>query len=133
MSNISLRISEGALTVLYRFDKASKDEILAFEEKIRTAAAHIPTARVTQQKALSGVLFANVSTSYSLREAAGFVDELRNQLSASGLKGSLVTGPAAIYHDVTPVLGSDLHRGQLIAIGFTLYFSYFYSGSLGQF
>lgn len=107
---------EGTFTVVFKFKNASKSEIKEFKAKIETATSTIPTATVTLEKALGGVLYANIGTSFKLTDAASYTDELRSALVKEGLKGALVTGPPAIYRDVTPVLASDLHRGQGLAV-----------------
>ena len=107
---------EGTFTVLLKFKTASNAEIDAYKAKIAAAASTIPTAKVTQQRALDGVLFANIGTSFKLIDAASFTEKFRKALINEGLTGALVTGPPAIYRDVTPVLASDLQRGQMLAV-----------------
>lgn len=107
---------EGTFTVLLKFKNASDEEIAGFEAKIAAAASSVPTAKVTQQKALGGVLFANIGTSFKLIDAAPYTEKLRQALFNEGLEGAFVTGPPAIDRDITPVLTSDLHRGQILAV-----------------
>lgn len=107
---------EGTFTVILKFKNASNTEIAGFKAKIAAAATSIPTAKVMQQKALGGVLFTNIGTSFTLLEAAAYTDRLRHALANEGLQGALVTGPSAINRDVTPVLATDLRHGQAIAI-----------------
>jgi len=107
--------NEGTFTIFYKFKNATNSEIELFKSEIAQSATVIPTAKVTQQRALAGVLFASVSTSLSLTNAASYTDSLRKALISRGLAQALVTGPPAIYRDVTPVLAQDLHRGQRIA------------------
>lgn len=107
---------EGTFTVIVKFKNATKNEIAGIEEKIAVAASAIPTAQVTQQRALGGVLFTNIGTSFTLLEAASYTDRLRQALSHQGLTTALVTGPSAINRDVTPVLAQDLKHGQVAAI-----------------
>lgn len=107
---------EGTFTVVFKFKKASDGEIAGYKAKIATAASSLPTAKVTQEKVLGGVLFANIGTSFKLIDAAAYTEKFRQALIDEGLKGALVTGPPAIYRDVTPVLASDLHRGQILAV-----------------
>ncbi|MBI3428504.1 MAG: MMPL family transporter, partial [Actinobacteria bacterium] len=95
---------------------ASKQEIEGFKSKISAVAAEVPSADVTLERALGGVLYANIGTSFKLTGAAAYTDKIRKSLVTKGLKGALVTGPPAIYRDVTPVLASDLLRGQKLAI-----------------
>jgi RND superfamily putative drug exporter len=107
---------EGSYVVLYKFTNASKAEIQEFEAKISVATSKIPTAKVMQQRAIGGVLFVNIGTSFTLTQAALHVDDLRRALDSEGLPSAFVTGPPAIFHDVTPILNSDLHRGQVVAV-----------------
>lgn len=107
---------EGTFTVVFQFKNASKNEIEGLRAKISIAAKTIPTAAVTIDKALGGILYTNIGTSFTLTEAASYTDALRSALAGQGLQNAQVTGPPAIYRDVTPVLASDLHRGQGVAI-----------------
>ena len=111
---------EGSFTIFYKFKQADESEIAEYKAKISAAVAEVPTARVTQLRAISGVLFASVTTNYSLIEAAKYTANLRESLRKQGLPEALVTGPPAINSDVAPVLGQDLKRGQLIAITLAL-------------
>ena len=56
----------------------------------------------------------------NLAHAANATDTLRRALHDDGLPGALVTGPPALQHDITPVLTSDLHRGEILAVGLAL-------------
>ena len=107
---------EGTFTVIFKFKSASQQEIEGFKEKVSAATADVPTAKVTLEKVLGGVLYSNIGTSFNLTQAAAYTERLREALAKNGLKGALVTGPPAIYRDVTPILASDLHRGQTLAI-----------------
>ena len=111
---------EGSFTIFFKFKQANDSEILEYKKRISQAVAEIPTARVTQLRAVSGVLFASVTTNYALTEAAKYTDELRLSLEQQGLSEAMVTGPPAINSDVSPVLDQDLQRGQLIAITLAL-------------
>ena len=111
---------EGSFTIFYKFKQADESEISQYKAKISAAVAEIPTARVTQLRAISGVLFASVTTNYSLIEAAKYTTSLRESLRKQGLPEAMVTGPPAINSDVAPVLDQDLQRGQLIAITLAL-------------
>jgi RND superfamily putative drug exporter len=111
---------EGSFTIFYKFKQADESEISQYKAKIWAAVAEIPTARVTQSRAISGVLFASVTTNYSLIEAAKYTAALRESLRKQGLPEAMVTGPPAINSDVSPVLDQDLKRGQLIAITLAL-------------
>ena len=113
--------SEGNFTIVYKFGNASDAQIELYKKKIEIAASVIPTSVLTQQRALGGVLLASVSTSFPLNKAAPYTKSLREALSRE-LPGALVSGPPAIDYDVSPILASDLRRGEIIAIfiGFLL-------------
>ena len=105
---------EGTFTVIYPFKNATNSQIASFEDQILSASKVIPTSSIAEQKALGGILLVNINTSLSLTKAADFTTPFRNQLHKSGLDGALVTGPPAIKSDVTPVLNTDLHRGEFV-------------------
>ncbi len=107
---------EGSFTVIYKFKNATPDELVQLNQSVATAAQTIPTAKVVAHRALGGVLYVNISTSYDLLKAATYTDTLRAALVQVGLSKALVSGPPAIERDVTPILKSDLRHGQGIAI-----------------
>ncbi len=111
---------QGTFTIVYPFSKANDSQIKSFEGQIASAAASIPTASVAEEKAIEGTLFANINTSLSLSKAAAFTQVLRLALKREGMEGALVTGLPAIDRDVTPILASDLHRGEFIAVSIAL-------------
>ena len=108
--------TEGTFTVMYKYKQASTAEIEGFKGALRKAAQVIPGSEITQEKAFAGTLYSNIGTPFDLKKAATFTKALRNELLQQGLKGALVSGPPAIESDVVPILTSDLHRGQLLAV-----------------
>ncbi len=108
--------TEGTFTVMYAFEQATKQEIADFNIRILKASSVIPNSEIIQSKAFAGTLYANIGTSFELKQAAEYTKALRAALLVQGLSGALVTGPPAIKSDVAPILSSDLHRGQVIAI-----------------
>ena len=107
---------EGTFTVIYRFKSASKSEIEGFADVVSTAASQIPGAKVQTTRALGGYFFALIQTPMKLTQASEYTGQLRKYLTENGMAGSLVGGPPAIKHDVTPVLNQDLLRGELIGV-----------------
>jgi RND superfamily putative drug exporter len=107
---------EGAFTVVVPFNHASASKLRDLEQRVATAATSVRGARVTQEKAVGGVLYANIATSLDLIHASAATSELRHSLVAHGLEGALVTGPPAFNHDIAPVLAGDLRRGELLAL-----------------
>ncbi|MDE3227584.1 MAG: MMPL family transporter [Acidobacteriota bacterium] len=108
--------TEGTFTVMYKYKQASTAQIEGFKTALRKAAAVIPGSEITQEKAFAGTLYANIGTPFDLKDAAKYTDDLRAALKSNGLNGSLVSGPPAIESDVVPILSTDLHRGQLVAV-----------------
>ncbi len=106
---------EGTFTVVLDFKRAGQARIHSLESKIARAASRIPTATITQQRAVGGVLYANVTTSMKLIDAAKQTGNLRRALRGVGLRAALVTGPPALDHDLAPVLSADLRHGELLA------------------
>ncbi len=84
------------------------------ETRLKAAVAATPGFILAQVRVEGGLLLAGITSPYSLSEAAARTAAFRHALAAAHLRGALVTGPAALQHDITPVLASDLHRGELI-------------------
>jgi RND superfamily putative drug exporter len=112
--------TEGTFTVMFKYKQASADQIAGFKAGVAQAARVIPGAAITNEKAFAGTLYTNIGTSFDLKEAASYTTALRQALIAQGLTGALVTGPPAIESDVVPILSSDLHKGQLIAVALAI-------------
>ena len=108
--------SEGTFTVLLKFVNATGPQIAEFKKKIEGASKVIPTSRITQEKALSGYLYASVTTNFSLVDAASYTPKFRAALIERGMSKALVTGPPAIKNDVSPILAKDLRKGQVWAL-----------------
>lgn len=112
---------QGTFTVLYKFKTSTPSEIEGYKSSIIKAAEAIAGAEVVQQRAMGGILVASITTPLSLIDAAAQTEVIRTAIEEAGLQGALVTGPPAINHDVSPVLASDLQRGQLVAITVALF------------
>jgi RND superfamily putative drug exporter len=98
------------------FRNATDSDIAALEAKVALAATKVPTGSVSEERAVGGLLYANITTSLDLGQAANVTGTLRTALHEAGLPDALVTGPPALQHDITPVLTGDLHRGEVLAI-----------------
>jgi RND superfamily putative drug exporter len=112
--------TEGTFTVIYKYKQATTAEIDEFKAAARRAAEVIPGSEISQEKAFAGNLYVNVGTPFSLKDAAVYTNAFRTALAEENLKGALVSGPPAIESDVVPILSTDLHRGQLIAVVFAV-------------
>jgi RND superfamily putative drug exporter len=112
--------SEGTFTVVYHFEQATNEEIVAMKAKIERAAQAIPSGKVIQSKALGGILYAGIGTSLTLKDASRLTEQLRTALKDQGLSDAMVTGPPAIQGDFEPILTRDLRAGGLLAIAIAL-------------
>ena len=61
---------EGTFTVVLPFKQASVSQLRGLERRIADAATSVPGAKVTQEKAVGGVLYANIGTSLNLIHAS---------------------------------------------------------------
>jgi RND superfamily putative drug exporter len=104
---------EGSFTIVVPSNSQSAASI---ERRVTDAVRTIPTGQVLQTKEISAVVYLEADTNLDLVRAAAWTGRLRHALAAQGLARAMVTGPAALQSDVTPVLTSDLHRGELIAL-----------------
>ena len=111
---------EGTFILFYKFSNATPEQLLHFKSQIAEAISTIDGAHITQSRAFAGYLFTSVGTPYDLARASELTTPLRKALIHAGISPVLVTGPPAIKSDVTPIMNSDLHRGELIAIGIAL-------------
>ena len=115
--------TEGAFSIFYEYDKKlPKADVEALQARVEKAVSTMPALHVVQNRAIGGVLYANIQTPYNLQKAADLTTELRMALKEAGLNGAKVSGPPAIKNDVSPVLADDLQRGQIVAILIALIF-----------
>jgi RND superfamily putative drug exporter len=87
---------------------------------VRRAVRFIPGAVVTQQRRVDSTWYVNVDTPLSLGRAADVTTQLRDALRRDGAANALVTGPAALQHDIAPILSSDLRRGEIVTAAVAL-------------
>ena len=107
---------EGAFTVVVR---ASGPAIARDEARVARAATRFGLHPV-EERGVAGLLVVDLASPDSLARAAALTPRLRAALAANGLSGALVTGPAALQADVTPILAADLRRGEVLALGAAL-------------
>ena len=107
---------EGAFTVVFRVSNPSAAELRALDAKFAAAARVVPTATAMPLRPVSGIVYGNINTSLDLQQAAVATTDLRRALQRSGLPTAYVTGAPALQHDITPILASDLRRGELLAV-----------------
>jgi uncharacterized membrane protein YdfJ with MMPL/SSD domain len=102
---------EGDFSVV---DRASSAAATRDEARLAAAISSIHGLAISQERVQGGLLLAGISSALDLRDAAALTAPLRSALVREGLDHALVTGPAAIQYDLSPVLASDLRRGELV-------------------
>jgi RND superfamily putative drug exporter len=107
---------EGSFTVVLRTAGASARTVSVLDRRLEAAARAVPTGRATALRPVGGILYGQISTSLDLQQAASETGTLRRALESSGLPTAYVTGAPALQHDITPILATDLRRGELIAV-----------------
>ena len=116
-------ITEGAFSIFVTYDKnATKSEVALLQQKIKVVSAPFSNSHLVQNRAINGVLYANLQTPYDLQDASAITEKLRKSLIQIGISNAKVSGPPAIKYDVSPILEKDLQRGQVIAIAVALIF-----------
>jgi RND superfamily putative drug exporter len=107
---------EGTFTVVVPLRASRGGSIEGTEVDLKDAVLKVPSATITQEHVVQGVLYANVDTTLDLGQAAKETPVLRHDLAVEHVTGALVTGPPALQSDITPILAGDLHRGELLAV-----------------
>src|ERR1019366_3636202 len=95
---------EGSFTIVVPQSALSTATI---QRRVADAVRIVPTGQILQSKEISGVVYLEADTNLDLVHAATWTGRLRLALAAEGLSRAMVTGPAALQSDVTPVLPSD--------------------------
>ena len=104
---------EGSFTIMVPRDTLGAR---ATVQRVSAAVRTIPTGQILQAKEINGALYVEADTNLNLVRAARWTHTLRHSLAVQGLGTAMVTGPAALQSDVTPILQGDLRRGELIAL-----------------
>jgi RND superfamily putative drug exporter len=107
---------EGSFTVILHQTKPNSAELVILNREFVAATRSVPTGHASKLTLTEGILYGTVTSSLNLARASSFTNPLRQALSDAGLHGTLVTGAPALQHDITPVLTTDLHHGELLAV-----------------
>lgn len=107
---------EGSFTIIVPAVSPGALMVASVERRVGVAVSSIRTGQVLQSKEIGGALYVEADTDLDLAHAAPYTPLLRRALAREGLSRALVTGPAALQSDMTPVLRGDLRRGETIAI-----------------
>jgi uncharacterized membrane protein YdfJ with MMPL/SSD domain len=123
--------STGSFTIVVQSDGRARVLVPRVREAAERAAAELPTGRlVSVQQVTENVTVAQIVSELEPADSKGRTDEMR--IAMGPIPGATVylTGQAAIEHDLDPVFGEDLLRGELIAIPIALLILVFTFGTL---
>jgi uncharacterized membrane protein YdfJ with MMPL/SSD domain len=123
--------STGSFTIVVESDgraRALGPQVRAAAER---AAAELPTGRlVSVQPVTENVSLAQIVSELEPADSKDRTDEMRTAIGPIPGATVYLTGQAAIEHDLDPVFGEDLLRGELIAIPIALLILVFTFGTL---
>jgi RND superfamily putative drug exporter len=116
--------SDGSFTVVFRVRNAADPAVRAsLQEIVDRAAKVVPTAHGTALRAGSAtIVYGDVVSTLNLADAKGYSDDLLRALERlhPPAQGAWVTGAAAIQHDLDPIFGKDLRKGESVALPIAL-------------
>jgi RND superfamily putative drug exporter len=128
--------STGSFMLVFQADEPGAAERLVPEVRAAAerASEKLPTSTVADVQAVSGeVVAGTIASNLEPADAKGFTDEMR--AAAGEVEGGelLISGQAAIEHDLDPVFSHDLKIGELyIAIPIALLILVFVFGTLAM-
>jgi uncharacterized membrane protein YdfJ with MMPL/SSD domain len=123
--------STGSFTIVVRSPGSAAALVPEVREAGARAAAVLPTSRVVSVEPVSEeVVVAQLVSELAPADSKGHTDEMRDAIGPIPGATVYVTGQAAIEHDLDPVFGEDLVRGELIAIPIALVILVFTFGTL---
>jgi putative drug exporter of the RND superfamily len=123
--------STGTFTVVARADGNADELVPQVRAAAERAAAELPTGRVVSARPFGeDVVAAQIFSSLEPADSKERTDDMRRVLGSIPGAELLLTGQAAIEHDLDPVFADDLLRGELIAIPIALLVLVFTFGTL---
>jgi RND superfamily putative drug exporter len=114
--------SDGSFTVVFRVRDSRNARMRArLQERVDRAARVVPTAHATALRAGGRhLVYGDVVSTLKLADAKGYADDLLHAARSRAGPDAYVTGAAAIQHDLDPIFGHDLARGESIALPIAL-------------
>ena len=113
--------STGSFTVVVRSDGRARELVPAVRRAAERAARELPTGRLTSVAPLTkDVVAAQIVSQLEPADSKEHTDDMRAAIGPIHGAKVYVTGQAAIEHDLDPVFGSDLIKGEVIAIPIAL-------------
>ena len=113
--------STGSFTVVARSDGRARALVPEVRDAAERAVAELPTSRlVSVTPATPDVTVAQIVSDLEPADSKSHTDDMRAAIGAIPRATVFLTGQAAIEHDLDPVFGEDLVRGELIALPIAL-------------
>jgi RND superfamily putative drug exporter len=123
----------GSFTIVARGEPGTAQELVGpVQEAAERASAELPTSEVAAVQPISdSVVTALIVSNLDPADAKGYTDDMREAVGEIPGAEVLVSGQAAIEHDLDPVFAEDLKVGELfIAIPIALLILVFVFGTL---
>jgi putative drug exporter of the RND superfamily len=115
--------SDGSFTVVFEVPNAAAPGLLARLQRVVDGAAPAvrsgkPTKLIVADR---HVVFGDIVSTLNVAKAKGYTEDVRRALGRpAGVERTYVTGAGPIQHDLDPIFGEDLKRGEGIAIPIAL-------------
>jgi RND superfamily putative drug exporter len=123
--------STGSFTVVARTERDARALVQPLRQAAERAVEELPTSRLVSVAAVSEeVAIAQIVSELQPADSKGHTDDMRRAIGSLPGATVYVTGQAAIEHDLDPVFGEDLLKGELIAIPIALLILVFTFGTL---
>jgi RND superfamily putative drug exporter len=123
--------STGSFTVVARAEGPAASLVGPVRAGAQRAAAVLPTGRLVDVSAVTpDVVVAQIVSNLEPADSKARTDDMRRALGTIPGADVYVTGQAAIEHDLDPVFGRDLLKGEVIAVPIALLILVFTFGTL---
>jgi RND superfamily putative drug exporter len=123
--------STGSFTIVAKTAGNSRALVQPVRAAGERAAKELPTSRLVSVSPVSDdVVIAQIVSELEPADSKGHTDDMRRAIGMIPGATVYVTGQAAIEHDLDPVFGDDLLKGELIAIPIALLILVFTFGTL---
>jgi RND superfamily putative drug exporter len=123
--------STGSFTIVVRSDDMARALVPEVRAAAERAVAKLPTSRlVSVLPVTQDVTVAQIVSDLEPADSKSRTDDMRTAMGSISGATVYLTGQAAIEHDLDPVFGEDLVRGELIALPIALLILVFTFGTL---
>jgi len=123
--------STGSFTIVVRSDDMARVLVPEVRAAAERAVAKLPTSRlVSVLPVTQDVTVAQIVSDLEPADSKSRTDDMRAAMGSISGATVYLTGQAAIEHDLDPVFGEDLVRGELIALPIALLILVFTFGTL---